>query len=197
MRLILVRHGETEENLKEIMQGHIGGTLTKKGVTQAKKIARRLKKEHFDIIYSSDLKRCKDTCKEIKRYHPKTKVRYVKEIREKNFGVWSGRTYKEINDHLKRRGIIWSEWKPYKGESSEQKTRRVRRFFNKMLKEHADDTVLWVTHFGVIFTVLYRIIGLPYDKKKPYQAKGTELSIIEVDNNGNHKVHLVNCAKHL
>ena len=69
MKLIITRHGETIENAKRICQGHLGGNLSKKGKLQAKKLAERLKNEKLDVIYSSDLKRTKDTTKEIKKYH--------------------------------------------------------------------------------------------------------------------------------
>jgi len=39
MRLILVRHGETEGNVKRLIQGHLHGKLTKKGREQAKKLS--------------------------------------------------------------------------------------------------------------------------------------------------------------
>ncbi|MBW2971961.1 histidine phosphatase family protein [Candidatus Woesearchaeota archaeon] len=197
MKLIMVRHGETRENRDNIMQGQIGGHLTKKGVMQAKKLGRRLKDEHFDIIYSSDLLRCKDTLREIRKYHPKTPVRYAKELRERKFGVWEGRTHDDVDNHLAKRGIRWNEWKPSGGEASDQMTKRVRRFLKRTLKERPDSSVLWVTHGGPIFKVLYRILCEPCDDKKKRQTFNTAVSIVELDTEGNHKLHLVNCVKHL
>ncbi len=197
MRLIMVRHGETKENRDKIMQGQMPGHLTANGIKQAKKLGRRLRNEHFDIIYSSDLLRCKDTLKEIRKYHPKTRVRYAKELRERKFGVWEGRDHETIDTHIKRRGIAWHEWKPSGGEPSDKMTRRVKRFFGRMLKEHPDHTVLWVTHGGVIFKILYRILKLRDGNKDNYKSNNTAVSIVELDNEGNHKVNLVNCVKHL
>ena len=65
MRLILTRHGQTEENVKRILQGHMPGKLTPLGIEQAKKLASRLKDENIDAIYSSDLARTTDTTKEM------------------------------------------------------------------------------------------------------------------------------------
>ena len=45
MRLIITRHGETEENIKGIHQGHMPGILSKLGIEQAKKLALRLKND--------------------------------------------------------------------------------------------------------------------------------------------------------
>jgi probable phosphoglycerate mutase len=69
MRLIVVRHGETKENSKKILMGHRHGTLSRKGVRQARETALRLSHEKIDIIFSSDLRRAKLTAKEIARYH--------------------------------------------------------------------------------------------------------------------------------
>ena len=48
MRLILTRHGETEENVADIIQGHLPGKLSEKGIAQVKKVAKRLKDEKID-----------------------------------------------------------------------------------------------------------------------------------------------------
>ena len=197
MRLILVRHGETRENRDKIMQGQSPGHLTSDGINQAKKLGKRLSKKHFDIIYSSDLLRCKDTLKEIRKYHPKTKVRYAKELRERGFGVWEGRHHDVIDAHLARRGVKFKDWKPTGGETREQKRQRVTRFLNKMLREHPDDTVLWVTHGGVIYSVMTGILGIDLKSKCVSHTENTAVSVVELDNKGNHKVHMVNCVKHL
>ena len=59
--LYLLRHGETEENVRHILQGHMPGTLTERGRQQAVEAARALADIPFDAILSSDLKRCVDT----------------------------------------------------------------------------------------------------------------------------------------
>lgn len=61
MKLILTRHGETTENTQKIVYGHLPGELTVNGINQAEKTADLLVKEHIDVIFSSDLKRCVDT----------------------------------------------------------------------------------------------------------------------------------------
>ncbi len=51
MRLILVRHAQTEENVRGVYQGHTHGVLTKLGREQARKLGQRLKSEKIDTIY--------------------------------------------------------------------------------------------------------------------------------------------------
>ncbi len=50
MKIILTRHGWTVENDKQILQGHTHGQLAREGAMQAKKLARRLKKEKIELF---------------------------------------------------------------------------------------------------------------------------------------------------
>ena len=197
MKLIIARHGHTEENGKDIIQGVSRGTLSKKGKTQARKLAKRLQKEKIDLIYCSDLGRTKDTCKEIVKYHSKIPVKYVKELRERAFGAFDGKKHPYIDKYLKKHDLIFGKWKPKGGESGSEKNRRVLRFLKKTLKKHPSDTVLWVTHGGVKFSVLNSIFKLEGDLKKALVSQHTAVSIVEFDVDGKHKVHIVNCVKHL
>ena len=58
--LYLVRHGQTEENAANILQGHLPGHLNEEGREQAARLRDRLKDIQFDALYSSDLKRWGD-----------------------------------------------------------------------------------------------------------------------------------------
>ena len=108
MILILTRHGETVLNKQGILQGHLPGELTDEGIMQAKKLAKRLKDEKIDAIYSSDLKRAADTAKEIAKLHPDAGFHLVKELREGDSGSFTGKKSSEVD---------WSK-KPDDAESS-------------------------------------------------------------------------------
>ena len=73
INIILVRHGESLANAQDISQGnndeYSDTPLSKKGKEQAIKVAERLKKEPLDLIYSSDLKRAKETAEIINTLH--------------------------------------------------------------------------------------------------------------------------------
>ncbi|MDY5609761.1 MAG: histidine phosphatase family protein, partial [Sodaliphilus sp.] len=58
MTLYIVRHGQTEENMQAILQGHLPGNLTEQGKEQVRKTAERLAEAgvEFKCIVSSDLK---------------------------------------------------------------------------------------------------------------------------------------------
>ena len=59
--LLLVRHGETEDNVRQIMQGQTHGRLTAHGRQQAEALAQQLSSKKIDVLVSSDLQRAIDT----------------------------------------------------------------------------------------------------------------------------------------
>lgn len=61
--LYLARHGQTEENIARIFQGHMPGTLTVEGIAQAEALRDTLRNISLDAVVSSDLKRCVDTAR--------------------------------------------------------------------------------------------------------------------------------------
>ena len=71
-RLLLVRHGETVDNVNKIMQGQTHGRLTLNGIEQAHELGRQLRGEHIDVFLSSDLARAVETLEIIKqeKTHP-------------------------------------------------------------------------------------------------------------------------------
>ena len=61
--LYLARHGQTEENIARIFQGHMPGTLTVEGIAQAEALRDTLRDISLDAVVCSDLKRCVDTAR--------------------------------------------------------------------------------------------------------------------------------------
>jgi broad specificity phosphatase PhoE len=196
MRLIIVRHGETVENILGIIQGHLPGKLSSKGIKQVKKLALRLKKEKIDFIFSSDLKRAQDTAKEVAKFHPNAPLKFVKELREIHMGEFEGKKRSKLAFHLKGLKVIHIPTK--KGETVEQLYKRAERFLKKILSRHPKDTVLFVGHNNINKALIAAIT-----KKEHYaihnieKQHNTSVSIFEIDKNRNHKIHAFNCIKHL
>ena len=90
--LILLRHGETEENINHILQGHLPGTLTDNGKKQAIKAAEQLRSVAFDVCLCSDLKRCRDTADILFNALGlnTSDILYTKLLRERNWGSLTG-----------------------------------------------------------------------------------------------------------
>lgn len=197
MRLILVRHGETIENQKGITQGHIGGMLSKRGLTQAKLLAKRLSDIKIDLILTSDLKRAKDTAKIIAKLHPESEFREDKRLRERNFGVYNGKPKGSAYKNLWQRKSF--SYKPSKGESFRDVIRRVKNFYREVLKNCSDKTILIVSHGGTILFLTRMILGRPVERtiESAELQKNTAMTDFKTNNKGLVKTLCLNCDKHL
>lgn len=106
MTLYIVRHGQTEENLQAILQGHLPGNLTEQGKEQVRKAAERLAEAgvEFKCIVSSDLKRAMDSAHIIaERLH--LPITPMKELRERDWGIYTGMAVAEAAEKYKIDGI--------------------------------------------------------------------------------------------
>ena len=194
MRLIITRHGETEENIHGIIQGHLHGKLSKLGIEQIKKIANRIKDKKIDYIYSSDLNRASDTAKEIAKSHLETPLEFVKELRERNLGEFQGIKRSD----LKKDGKDFTVLRPKKGETMKQVYYRAEKFLHKILLKHSHDTILFVGHNGINKAMIAVITGKNVDEIISIEKQhNTALNIFEIDENKNHKIICYNCDKHL
>lgn len=196
MKLILTRHGETEENIAGIMQGHLPGKLSDSGIEQAKILALRLKDEKIDYIFSSDLARSVDTAKEIIKFHPNVPVRFVKELREKNLGEFQGKKKSELG--FGKGQLADSILEPKYGETSEELYNRAKSFIVKIIAEYHNDSVLFVGHNAINKAIIAVITGKKYnDIWSMENHNNTSVSIFEVNENMNHEIICFNCTNHL
>ena len=187
MRLILTRHARTKENEAGILQGWMPGHLSEEGIKQANKLAESLKDEKIDVIYSSDLKRAKDTTKIVAKYHPHTPIIYDKRIREADLGVFTGKHKNEV------------DWKnrPKEMESRQSMRARSSELLEEVYKKYPNGSVLFLGHNGTNNALMTYIL----DKDIEYMDEmkdqdGTGLNIFEINKNKN-KTILFNSTEHL
>ena len=155
MKLIIARHGETIENQKGILQGHLPGTLSENGINQAKEVALKLKDTKIDYVYSSDLKRCTETAKEIMKYH-NCPFELTKELRERYLAELQGKSKKSLG-HSKETSIAVFE--NHSGETRKEMFDRAKRFLEKIKLKHKDQTILIVSHNGINKAIISAING--------------------------------------
>ena len=93
--LYLVRHGETVDNVNQIMQGQTQGELTDNGIRQAEEVRDNMALEDFAAIIASDLKRSVDTANVIAEPH-NLEVVQTPLLRERDWGGFTGRYIPEL-----------------------------------------------------------------------------------------------------
>lgn len=158
-RLLAVRHGETDWNVAGRLQGQLDLPLNAAGRTQAAQAAAALAGEPVSAVYASDLARAWDTAAPIAAAH-RLPIEPEPGLRERHFGHWQGATRAEIAGrsaqdaaHLKART---PDFTPDGGESLRTFAERVQITVDRLATRHAGQTVLLVTHGGVL-DVLYRL----------------------------------------
>ncbi|KAK7497271.1 hypothetical protein BaRGS_00011565 [Batillaria attramentaria] len=137
--------GETAANKDMIIQGHTDVPLSDKGLEQARLVASRLKHEHFTHIFASDLKRASQTAQAIAEANTacSCSVRLDSRLRERKFGVFEGRTFKDLTAAAKNSKVHWADFTPDGAETFQNVRDRARQFFRELceLMEHEGSTV--------------------------------------------------------
>ena len=136
--IILVRHGETVDNARQIMQGQTQGELNDKGRDQARQVAQRLACEQLDAVVASDLRRAIQTAEIIATLHGMT-VQTTPLLRERDWGGFTGRFIPEL------KGKVW----PEDIESEEALLERARQFLIYITATYPGKRVVAVGH-GII-----------------------------------------------
>jgi len=198
MRLFLTRHGKTLDNEASRIQGHLHGELSEKGLEQARKLAKRLKEENFDLIISSDLKRAVDTAKEISKFHPATKHILTKNFRERNMGEFQGIIKKDIKGFDQKTSLSMSDGIIKKGEEFQDFFNRAKTNIKELHEEHKGKKVLLVAHQGMNRMILTALMKKPAEFVRGLDSqKNTAVNIIDLSDFDNPKFLLLNCDKHL
>ena len=136
--IYLVRHGETVDNARQVMQGQMQGELNEKGREQAQQVAERLATEHFDAVVASDLHRSIQTAEIIASPHG-LPVRTTPLLRERDWGSFTGRYIPDLKHE------VW----PDDIESEEALLQRAREFLIYITTTWPDSRVVAVGH-GIV-----------------------------------------------
>ncbi|MBQ9677063.1 MAG: histidine phosphatase family protein [Prevotella sp.] len=136
--IFLVRHGETVDNARQIMQGQTQGTLNEQGREQARQVAERLSGEAVDAVITSDLRRAIQTAEVIAKPHGLPVVT-TPLLRERDWGSFTGRFIPDL------KGEVW----PDDIESEEALLQRAHDFLQKVTATYEGKRVVAVGH-GII-----------------------------------------------
>ena len=133
--IFLVRHGETVDNARQIMQGQTQGELNEKGREQARQVAERLAEEQVDAVVASDLHRAIQTAEYIAAQHGLS-VTTTPLLRERDWGSFTGCFIPDL------KGKVW----PDNIESEEALLLRARSFILYILATYPEKRVVAVGH---------------------------------------------------
>ena len=173
--IYLVRHGETEWNVENRMQGHLDSALTENGIKQIEGTANKLKDIKFDAIFSSDLSRTQKTA-EIIKLDRDILIQTSHLLRERSFGSFEGVLSEEyrktVRDKLEEFQKLTEEeqWDFKMADDVETNGALVTRFLIKIREialAYPNQNVLIASHGGIIRNFLLKI---GYKKRSELRA---------------------------
>ena len=174
--IILIRHGETDWNSQQRMQGHSNSDLSEVGRGQIQALGELMKNVSFDHIYSSDSLRARQTAEAITQYSGHT-LQFDQRIREKNLGVFEGLTSTEAKErHPEIYRLFKTAGPNYvidEGESTQQLLERALEFIEEIRLRHPQERVVMVTHGGVVRVLMKHALGLSIDAPTRFIIKNT------------------------
>jgi alpha-ribazole phosphatase/probable phosphoglycerate mutase len=163
-RLILVRHGETEEAARGRCVGRLDVGLSDRGRRQAAELAVRLREAGLAAIYASTSRRALDTAAPTAAACG-LEVRQLEELCEVSFGALEGLPFEEVEARFPR---SWRAWMTSPvtvcfpgGESLASVQERARRAREALISRHAAETVVAFSHGGPLRALLGDALGLP------------------------------------
>ena len=162
-KFILIRHGQSEGNLKGLYLGHTDLDITELGREQAEITAEYLKDEKIDAIYSSSLKRAHNTALPHANLHGLDVVD-MEELKEIYLGVWDGVDVDVIRrDYRHEFDVEWKQefgtYTPPGGESVKSSADRMYDALSRIAETSDGKCVLIVSHAAIIRAFWCKISG--------------------------------------
>jgi broad specificity phosphatase PhoE len=149
--LLLVRHGETDWNRELRIQGSSDTELNERGREQARELASELRDVDLDAVYSSDLRRARETA-ELATAGRGLDVRLDPGLRERSFGSWEGLTRSEVAERF-------PDLEHHDGETDEEVRDRVLAAVHRIVAGHPGEEVLVVSHGGALNALWHHALG--------------------------------------
>ncbi|NLY08280.1 MAG: histidine phosphatase family protein [Tissierellia bacterium] len=201
MKLYIVRHGKTEWNTENRVQGWLDSPLTTKGVNNAIFLSKRLQGVKFDYMFSSPLPRAIETATIIRGHNVHNTLPIIRDSRLKEIRLdqWQGMTIEDIRLHYKKQIEDYKgdpgNWSFDNAETLWDLTERAEDFINSLPED--GENILIVSH-GVTIRALRLILfgGSVPNFWDGDPVKGTSLTVAK-QSNGSWIKLLDGCIEHI
>jgi len=187
MRLILVRHGETRWNHENRVVGHTQIGLNINGRQQAARLTGALKDERVSAIYSSTLRRARETAAAIARGHGMGVVT-DDALKEVDAGELEGLTFEEV---MERYDDFLQEWMKDNpslrmpgGESMIELQQRAWPAVERIVGEHPDGVVILVSHSLAILSIISGALGMRPSNFRRLRMSLASISVLNFGERG-------------
>jgi broad specificity phosphatase PhoE len=195
--IFLVRHGETQWNAEDRMQGqvlHVG--LNEKGMRQARLLSKRLEKEKIDLVYSSPMERALQTAEIIAEPHDISVITHAG-LTERSHGHVDGLTKEEFRRLHPHIYAVYEKTRELPGvegaETMKQLEERGFAAFSEIVDGNPNKNILIVAHGGILKNIIARIGGSHHST---FKQGNCCLNIVRYDGKG-FRIESINNLSHL
>ena len=199
VKIILIRHGETDWNREQIFRGRIDVALNEVGLAQAGAVKESLKDVKIDRIYSSPLSRAFETASVLSENRG-LEVEIEKGFIDIDFGKWQGLSHEKVKEEHNGIYEIWLA-EPHKvvfpeGESLEDVSKRSMEALERVIENHLGETLAIVSHRVLNKVLLCAILGLKLSRFWYIKQDTCAINRFEYKD-GNYYITLINDTCHL
>lgn len=181
MKVILIRHPQTEWNLAGIIQARLDSPLTPRGREEGHALLRGLREAgiHPGAVFSSPLGRAQQMALLIaEQYH--CDICLDEALQERDFGEFDGRLLSDIRREYPRFGDD-EAFQPPQGESLGQATQRLLDFLYRLPDLCPHDTVALVSHGQIMQAAIAQLLENSLENVARYHHPNASYSLLEID----------------
>ena len=183
MKLILVRHGETQLNKEGRIQGINDVPLTTTGTSQAQALAKALAEDMPFWLYTSPLPRAFETCRIVSESLQVSAVE-LEGLKEADVGRLEGLTGQEMRQRYPEFARHWDRdsgaTQMPGGESLLQVQQRAWPAVKDLKEKHSNDTVVAVTHNFVMQTIICKVLDMPLHRAQRLRHELGSIARLEI-----------------
>ena len=197
MKIHIVRHASTEYNTKRRWQGRIDLPLDENGIRQARKLAIRFASVLVDRIYSSPLRRARQTAEEIARVHG-LKVEILNDLIESDLSLWKGLPADEVKRRFENEYREWAtnpDAKINGVENVRSVYERTKRVLERIYDLGGEEVVI-VTHAIVIRAAVCYAMKMPLESFREFIVHNASITTLLIKD-GWWRVYSLNDTSHL
>ena len=199
-RVFLVRHGVTTLTAEDRFAGETDVPLSDEGREQARRLATRLRGEKIGSVYASQLSRTVETARILAGPLGCT-VETRDGFREISHGRWEQLTRREVEERFPEETAEWERdpytFAPEGGESGLMVTARALPVLIQLVREHAGETVLIVSHKATIRLLVSSLLGFDARRyRDTLDLKPASLTIVDFKGPSCARLTLFNDTSH-
>ena len=193
--IITVQHTQSVHHNNGMVGSWTDWDLTELGRTQADRIGRKLKEELAGkavVLYSSDLKRARQTAEAIARHLGAEPV-FRRELRERNLGRCCGKSVRWLRENMEGPEKTVDDRLFSDGESRRDAWNRLKPFFDEVMSG-SDENILIVSHGDLLSIWNAMYLGLPVESLCRVDIHGAAggVSHMFVNDDGKHRIKSIN-----